>query len=95
MPADLKSRLEAIQEAAPKRPELAVGLFQAAAARYGAQSSALSSARGLVQQGAAQRINELLANGRCPQAQALQRALVSIQAGSSTAKLFGARCTAP
>ncbi len=94
VPGDLQQRIAQIQATAPGRLETALGLYQAAASRYGAHP-ALASARAELARAAEPRLKTLLSQSRCAQAQALQRALNAISAGTATGGLFGGRCPPP
>jgi hypothetical protein len=93
--ADLTARVEKALAAAPEHVEVAVGLYQAAAARYGEEQPALVPLRRALAENGAIRVREMLSAGRCAQAQALYRALNGIQAASDARRLFGQRCPAP
>jgi hypothetical protein len=80
---------------APQRPEVAIGLYQAAAARYGANQPALAPLRNAIAKGGETRIREWIAGGRCAQAQALFRALRGIAAESAAQRSFGSGCPVP
>jgi eukaryotic-like serine/threonine-protein kinase len=92
VPPDLAQRIAKIRESSA-RPEMAVGLFQAALGRYGSHP-ALSPLRADLTQMGEGRIKQLSSEGRCAQAQALQRALTSIGANPSRSS-FGGACTPP
>jgi hypothetical protein len=92
VPPDLAQRITKIRESSA-RPEVAVGLFQAALGRYGSHA-ALSPLRADLTRMGEGRIKQLSLEGRCAQAQALQRALSSIGANPSRSS-FGGTCTPP
>jgi serine/threonine protein kinase len=91
---DLESRIAQIVANAPARPEVALGLYQAASGRYGAHPS-LSSLRPQLTSAVETRVRQLLARGLCAQAQAIQRALRGAVGGSTPPGLFGGSCPAP
>ena len=92
VPPELAQRIAKIRESSA-RPEVAVGLFQAALGRYGSHP-ALSPLRADLTRIGEDRIKQLSLESRCAQAQALQRALTSIGANPSRSSLGGA-CTPP
>lgn len=92
VPPDLAQRIAKIR-ASSARPEVAVGLFQAALGRYGSHP-ALSPLRVELTRMGEGRIKQLSLEGRCAQAQALQRALTSIGANPSRSSFEGS-CTPP
>jgi serine/threonine protein kinase len=94
IPPDLAQRIAQIQSAISSRPEVALGLYQAATGRYGAHPG-LSAMRQPLAQAAEARMRRLLSEGRCAQAQAIQRALRGSVGGAQSANLFGPRCPAP
>jgi len=93
--ADLQARVDRALALAPQRVETALGLYQAAAARYGDTQPALVPLRRALAQHGEARIRELLGAGRCAQAQAFYRALSRIGAGTSSRGLFTPQCPAP
>ncbi len=92
--ADLRSRVERGLAAAPQRVEVALGLYQAAAARYGTHQPDLVSLRKALTEHGEVRIRELLRARRCAQAQAFFRALSSAGAAGTSRSLFDAGCPA-
>jgi serine/threonine protein kinase len=94
VPPDLASRIAQIASNLGTRPEVALGLFQAATGRYGAHPS-LSGLRSQLTSSVESRVKQLLAGGRCAQAQAIQRALRGAVGGTPPAGLFGPSCPAP
>ena len=94
VPDDLAQRILLIQSTAATRVEQAVGLFQAAASRYGAHP-ALQAPRNQLATNGEMRIKELIVGGRCAQAQALFRALRAIDASAKANGAFGPQCPAP
>ncbi|MDB4984967.1 MAG: Serine/threonine protein kinase PrkC, regulator of stationary phase [Myxococcaceae bacterium] len=94
VPDDLAQRIGQIQSSSASRVEMAIGLYQAAAGRYGSHP-ALAGVRAQLASAGEKRIQELIAAGRCAQAQALFRALRAIVAASRAAASFGARCPSP
>jgi len=93
VPEDLVQRISKIRESAGSRPEVAVGLYQAAAARYG-KAPALLEVRASLTSAGERRERELVGQGRCAQAQALHRALSSAGA-APPADVFNDKCRAP
>ena len=91
---DLQQRVDQIRAASASRVETAVGLYQAAASRYGL-ASALIAVRGDLARGGEKRISELLKLGRCAQAQALLRALRATGANLAVDSGFGPSCPRP
>ncbi|HEX5661431.1 MAG TPA: protein kinase [Polyangiales bacterium] len=91
---DLDARIAQIVANTSARPEVALGLYQAATGRYGAHPS-LSSLRPQLRGAVEGRVRQLLAGGRCAQAQAIQRALRGALGGAAPAGLFGPSCPAP
>ncbi|MFT3921748.1 MAG: protein kinase [Myxococcales bacterium] len=93
--ADLQARVDKAMALAPQRVETALGLYQAAAARYGDTQPALAPLRRALGQYGDARIRELLGAGRCAQAQAFYRALSRIGTATASRGLFGSSCPAP
>lgn len=93
--ADLQARVDRALALAPQRVEVSLGLYQAAAARYGDTQPALAPLKRALSQHGEARIRELLGAGRCAQAQAFLRALSGIGAGTSSRGHFGGNCPAP
>jgi serine/threonine protein kinase len=93
-PADLEARVAQIVSNSSSRPEVALGLYQAASGRYGAHPS-LTSLRPQLTAAVSLRVRQLIGSGRCAQAQALQRALRGAFGGAAPAGLFGPGCPAP
>jgi hypothetical protein len=93
-PADLEMRIAQIVANTPARPEVALGLYQAATGRCGAHPS-LSSLRSQLTGATEARVRQLLKEGRCAQAQAIQRALRGAFGGVPPAGLFGPSCPSP
>ncbi len=93
--ADLQARVDRALALAPQRVETAIGLYQAAATRYGETQPALVPLKKALTQYGDARIRELLGANRCAQAQAVFRALSNIGAGSSSRGHFSSRCSAP
>ncbi|MDB4973722.1 MAG: serine/threonine protein kinase [Myxococcaceae bacterium] len=94
VPDDLAQRIGLIRSATAGRVETAIGLFQAAAGRYGSHP-ALQPARAQLGVAGESRIKELISGGRCAQAQAVFRALRAIQATGQAGRAFGGACPAP
>jgi serine/threonine protein kinase len=94
LPDDLAQRIGQVQAASLLRVETAVGLYQAAAGRYG-NHAALAPLRTELALRGEKRIKELLSEGHCAQAQALFRALRSITAAAKVGRLFGEQCPLP
>jgi serine/threonine protein kinase len=93
--ADLQARVDRALAMAPQRVEVAVGLYQAAAARYGAEQPALVPLRRALAQHGELRIRALIEAGRCAQAQAIYRALYAAHVESGARRSFGSSCPAP
>jgi serine/threonine protein kinase len=93
VPEDLQNRIAKIQSSIG-RPEAALGLYQAATGRYGAHPS-LSALRTPLADAGEKRVRQLVADGRCAQAQAIQRALRSSVGSQPPPGLFGPKCPAP
>jgi hypothetical protein len=91
---DLQQRIDQIRAASSSRVETAVGLYQAAAGRFGS-SSALHAVRAYLSRAGEKRIFELLHAGRCAQAQALFRALRATGAAVQPSSSFGGACPKP
>lgn len=93
-PTDLQARISQISANLPAKPEVALGLYQAATGRYGPHAS-LTALRPQLTSAVESRIRQLLPAGRCAQAQAMQRALRGAFGGSPASGLFGSGCPAP
>jgi serine/threonine protein kinase len=93
-PSDLEMRVAQIVANTSARPEVALGLYQAATGRYGAHPS-LSSLRPQLTGAVEARVRQLIKDGRCAQAQAMQRALRGAFGGLPAAGLFGPSCPSP
>jgi serine/threonine protein kinase len=91
---DLKQRIDQIRAASSGRVETAIGLYQAAAGRFG-PSSALQEVRSELARAGEKRVFELLRAGRCAQAQALFRALRATGATVQASSSFGPACPKP
>jgi serine/threonine-protein kinase len=91
---DLQQRVDQIRAASTTRVETAVGLYQAAANRYGS-ATALTAVRGDLVRAGEKRISELLKADRCAQAQALYRALRATGATPPVGSGFGPSCPRP
>lgn len=92
--ADLKARVDRGLSLMPQRVEMALGLFQAASARYGSTQPALEPLRRALAEHGEAHIRELLRVGRCAQAQAFLRALSSAGAAGQARSHFGTSCLA-
>jgi serine/threonine-protein kinase len=93
--ADLQARVDRALALAPQRVEVALGLYQAAAARYGPTQPALVPLRTALTHFGDARVRELLAAGHCAQAQAFVRALTQIDADRGARRYFDGSCPAP
>ncbi|MEY4515157.1 MAG: hypothetical protein RLZZ450_7279 [Pseudomonadota bacterium] len=91
---ELRQRIDQIRAASSTRVETAVGLYQAAAGRFGS-SSALQAVRSDLARAGEKRVFELLQAGRCAQAQALYRALRATGATVQPSASFGGACPKP
>ncbi len=91
---DLEARIAQIVSNEAARPEVALSHYQAALGRYGAHPS-LSALKPQLSKAVEARVRQLLASGRCAQAQAIQRALRGALGGATPAGLFGSSCPAP
>jgi len=95
VPKDLADRVKRGLEMTGQKPEVAVGMLQAASSKYGAGHPALAPwKRALSARGPA-RVREMVAGGRCGQAQALFRAMRAAGLISAPGALFDRSCAAP
>jgi hypothetical protein len=93
--ADLQARIQRALAMLPQRVDVALGLYQAAAARYGEHQPALVPLRRALAERGEAHVRELVAARRCAQAQAFYRALRTIGAHAGAQQHFGGGCAAP
>ncbi len=95
VPKDLSDRVKRGLQMTAEKPEVAVGLLQGAASKYGSDHPALVPwKRALSARGPA-RVREMVSGGRCGQAQALFRAMRAAGLMSAAGSLFDRSCAVP